>query len=82
MSDQNTWSVNCKSLHKTDLIEQAIELALNPGAFISDRACFSFVGDLDKVEAKIARLVTSDPSRAVALYGTFLAACYSKVGTR
>jgi len=74
--------VNCKSLHKTDLIEQAIELALNPGAFISDRACFPFVGDLDEVEAKIATLVTSEPSRAVALYETFLGACYSKVGTR
>lgn len=71
--------MNRKSLHKTDLIEQAIELVLNPGAFISDRACFSFVGDLDEVAAKIATLVTSEPSRAVALYETFLAACHSKV---
>ena len=31
------------------------------------------------MEAKIATLVTSEPSRAVALYETFLAACYSKV---
>jgi hypothetical protein len=48
--------MNRKSRHKTDLMEQAIELALNPGAFIPDRACFSFVSDLDEVAAKIATL--------------------------
>ena len=31
---------------KTDPLEREIELALNPGAFIPDRACFSFVRTL------------------------------------
>ena len=64
---------------KADPIEQEIELVLNPGAFISDDACFSFVSDLDEVAAKIAKLHSSDPSRAVTLYETFLAACYVKI---
>ncbi len=63
---------------KTDPIEQEIALALQPGAFIPDRACFSFVSDLDQVAAKIAQLTTSDPARAITLYETFLAACYEK----
>ena len=54
-------------------------MVLNPGAFITDRACFSFVSELDEVAAKIARLVSSDPARAVILYETFLAACYVKI---
>lgn len=62
-----------------DPIEHEIELALNPGAFIPDRTCFSFVSDLDEVAAKIAKLVGSDPVRAVTLYETFLAACYVKI---
>ena len=53
---------------KVDPIEQEIELALNPGAFIPDGACFSFVSDLDEVVAKMAKLTATDPSRAVALY--------------
>jgi hypothetical protein len=64
---------------RRDAIEQQIELALNPGAFIPDRACFSFVSDLDEVAAKIAKLVSRDPARAVTLYETFLAACYAKI---
>lgn len=64
---------------KVDPIELEIELALNPGAFIPDGACFSFVSDLDEVAAKMAKLTTTDPSRAVALHETFLAACYAKI---
>jgi hypothetical protein len=64
---------------KVDPIEQEIELALNSGAFIPDGACFSFVSDLDEVAAKMAKLTTTDPSRSVALYETFLAACYAKI---
>lgn len=63
---------------KADPLEQEIEVALNPGAFIPDRACFSFVSDLDGVAAKIAKLTRSDPARAVTLYETFLAGCYEK----
>ncbi|MEA3411963.1 MAG: hypothetical protein U9R74_10540 [Pseudomonadota bacterium] len=64
---------------KADPIEQELALALNPGAFIPDRACFSFVIDLDEVAAKIAMLTANDPSRAVTLYETFLAASYAKI---
>lgn len=63
---------------KADPLEDEIELALNPGAFIPDRACFSFVSDLDGVAAKIAKLTRRDPARAVTLYETFLAGCYEK----
>jgi hypothetical protein len=37
------------------------------------------VSDLAEVAAKIAKLTASDASRAVALYETFLAACYLKI---
>ena len=33
----------------------------------------------DEVAAKIAKLVSRDPARAVTLYETFLAACYAKI---
>jgi hypothetical protein len=55
---------------KIDPIEQEIEVVLNPGAFIPDRDCFSFVSDLDEVAAKIAKLTASYPSRAAILYET------------
>jgi hypothetical protein len=64
---------------KADPLEREIELALNPGAFIPDCACFSFVSDLDEVAAKIAKLTANEPSRAVTLYETFLAASYAKI---
>lgn len=68
-----------KRRRQGDPIEHEIELVLNPGTFIPDRACFSFVSDLDEVATKIAKLVSSDPARAVTLYETFLAACYVKI---
>lgn len=61
-----------------DPIEHEIEVALNPGSFISDRACFSFVGDLDELAARIATLVGTESSRAVEVYEAFLAGCYEK----
>lgn len=61
-----------------DPIEQEIELALKPGSFIPYGASFSFESELNEVAAKIARLVSSDPMRAVTLYETFLAGCYVK----
>jgi hypothetical protein len=63
---------------KVDPLEHEVELVLNPGAFIPDRACFSFVSDLHEVAAKVAKLTSSDPARAVALYETFFAGCYEK----
>ena len=61
-----------------DPVEQRIEAALAPGRFVFDRACFSFVGDLEAVEREIADLVEVAPGRAVALYEAFLAGCYEK----
>jgi tetratricopeptide (TPR) repeat protein len=55
-----------------------MELALNPGEFIPDRACFSFVGGLEEVADETAKLIGTDPARAAALYETFLAGCYEK----
>jgi len=63
---------------KPDPIEREIELALNPGVFIPDRASFSFVGGLEEVAARIAKLIPVDPDRATALYEAFLAGCYEK----
>jgi tetratricopeptide (TPR) repeat protein len=63
---------------KADPLEVEIELALNPGAFIPDRACFSFAIDLGGVAAKISKLAITDPARAMALYEAFLAGCYEK----
>lgn len=68
-----------KARANVDPIEQEIELALNPGAFIPDRACYSFVNDLDEVAAKIVKLTARDPARAVAMYEAFLAGCYLKI---
>ena len=61
-----------------DPIERQMELALNPGAFIPDRACYSFVIELEEVAAGIGKLAGADPVRATALYETFLAGCYEK----
>lgn len=55
-----------------------MEAALEADGFVSDRACFSFVGDLEEVEGEIAALVETDPARAVGLYEAFLAGCYQK----
>ena len=61
-----------------DPVEHEIEIALEPGRFIPDRACFSFVSDLDAIAATIAKLIPSEQARAVRLYETFLAGCYEK----
>jgi len=64
--------------HKGDPIELQIELALSPGSFIRDRACFSFVGGLEEVAAGIDGLLKTDAARAARLYETFLAGCLEK----
>ena len=43
-----------------DPIEGQMELALNPGAFIPDRECFSFVSGLEEVAAEVG-----EPRRGV-----------------
>jgi hypothetical protein len=64
--------------HQPDPIERQIELALSPGAFIGDHACFSFVSDLEEVAARIDTLRKADAARAAGLYETFLAGCHEK----
>jgi len=63
---------------RRDPIENEIELALSPGSYIRDRACFSFVSSLVEVAAQIAELQPTDAARAVGLYETFLAGCREK----
>ena len=67
-----------KPRRSLDPIEHRMELALDPGTFIHDRACFSFVSGLEEVSAKIGDLIASDPARATVLYETFLAGCGAK----
>jgi tetratricopeptide (TPR) repeat protein len=64
---------------RADPIEHQIELALSPGTFIRDHACFSFVRGLEEVAARIGKLTGNDSARAIALCETFLAGCYEKV---
>jgi hypothetical protein len=63
---------------KPDPLESEIEAALDPGFFVSHRAGFEFVADLEAVAADVAVLVDSAPARAVVLYESFLAGCYAK----
>jgi len=63
---------------RSDPLESDIERALCPGDFISYRGCWDFVSDLERVQGKIAKLLYTEPARAVSLYETFLAGCYEK----
>jgi len=63
---------------KVDPIERRIESAFCPGTFLREGECFSFVSGLEEVAAAIDTLVATEPARAVALYGTFLAGCHAK----
>jgi hypothetical protein len=67
-----------KGKMRRDPIENEIELALSPGTFIRDRACFSFVSGLEGVAAQIDELQKTDPARAAGLYEAFLAGCQEK----
>jgi hypothetical protein len=44
-------------LKKRDPMELQIELALSPGIFIRDRACYSFVSRLEGVAAEMEALI-------------------------
>jgi len=59
-------------------VEVAMEAALCPGRFISERASYSFVQELEDTAGWIAEIIESSPERAVVLYETFIAACYEK----
>jgi len=64
---------------RKDDLEQAIEDALTPGAFIGYRDNGSFVDDVEAVRAKIVPLIKKgEAGRAVALLETFIAGCYEK----
>lgn len=63
---------------RRDGLERQIEAALDPGYSVGDRDCFSFVEDLEEVEREVARLVETEPGRAVSLYEAFLAGCHEK----
>ncbi len=67
-----------KTRTRADPLEHEVELGLDPGEFISDRACFSFVSHLYEVAAKIGTLTKTAPTRAIALHEAFLAGCYEK----
>jgi hypothetical protein len=63
---------------KNDL-EQAIEDALAPGAFIGYRDNEGFVEDVEAVRTQVAPLIKKgEARRAVALLETFIAGCYEK----
>ena len=63
---------------QVDPLEREIELALKPGKFISDHACFAFTDELDEVVVEIGKQMNTDPVRAASLYETFIAGCYEK----
>ncbi len=63
---------------RIDPLERAIETALAPRRYVSYNASFDFVRELGQVEQQLQRLIPTEPTRAVALYETFLAGCYEK----
>jgi hypothetical protein len=63
---------------RRDPIENEIELALSPGEFIRDRACFSFVSSLEAIAGRMDIVLKTDSARAAGLYEIFLAGCREK----
>ena len=61
-----------------DPLEQAIETALVPGSFISYKAAWSFMDDVQEVANEVDKVIESEPERAADLYETFIAACHEK----
>jgi len=59
-------------------MDRAIEAAFQPGRYIPYNDNPSFIDDLQRAEAEIAKLIGSDPARAVTLYETLLAGCNAK----
>ncbi|MHB8764930.1 MAG: hypothetical protein ACYDA8_11435 [Deferrisomatales bacterium] len=59
-----------KARNRPDPLERSIEAALRPGHFVAYNASWSFVEDLEEVEAGAAALIASEPARAAELYET------------
>jgi hypothetical protein len=55
--------------------ERRIETALDSRRYLSERCCFAFVSDLERVAADVTGLVATDPRLAAMLYETFVAWC-------
>ncbi len=55
-----------------------METVLCPGRFISERASYSFVQELEDTAGRIAEVIEPSPERAVGYYEIFIAACYEK----
>jgi hypothetical protein len=67
-----------KRAQRGDPMDSIIESALQPGHFIGWNEGFIFVSELSHLERDIAKVVSADPARAVALYETFIAGCNLK----
>jgi len=67
-----------KRRRRRDAIDRAMEQAVRLGDFIDYNASWSFVTELEEVEEQIEQLLPEEAERAVALYETFIAACYEK----
>jgi hypothetical protein len=61
-----------------DPLEQAIEVALSPGNFISYKSAWSFVNDVQAVANEIEKVIQEEPERAAHLFAAFIAACHEK----
>jgi hypothetical protein len=70
--------VSPRKRKQTDPLEQAIEVALSPGSFISYEAAWSFVDDVQDVANDIEKVINKEPERAAHLFETFIAACHEK----
>ncbi len=70
--------MTAKARVRRDAVERQIEAALEPGWFVEDRHSFSFVEELEEVEREVAKLVETEPGKAVALHEAFLAGCHEK----
>jgi hypothetical protein len=55
-----------------------MESALDPGRFVSYKAAFEFVQDLEDVAAELRGVVSKEPAGGVSLYESFIAGCYEK----
>ena len=64
---------------RQDPIVRMIDDALQPDWSWSQYEASSVVSELQRAEAEIAKLVGSEPARAVALYETLLEACDATV---